>query len=118
MFELQLTPRVIHNAVPTSPFVRFLLAIINDTQGHQFMIVVAERVDSDNRVVTVGTILEKLLAEGDNGLMTMGFLAGKFISAIMSEEAGKLFLVYSRSPSSFTVPIHLVPCHLPFLCWL
>ena len=93
MFKLQLTPRVVHYAVPPSPLVRFRLTVIDDAQGHQFMIVVAEGVDFDNRVITVGTILEELLAEGNNGLMTMRFLAGKFVNPVVSKETGKLFLV-------------------------
>ena len=41
----------------------------------------------------MGTILEELLAEGNNGLMAMCLLAGKFINPVMSKETGKLFLV-------------------------
>jgi hypothetical protein len=114
MFELQLASRVIHDAVPTSPLMRFVLAAIDGTQNHQFVIVIAKRVDFDNGVINMAAILKELVAESDNVLMTMGFLAGKFINSVLSKEACKLFFVYSRSPISFMMPIHLVPFHLPF----
>ena len=116
MFELQPASRIIHDAVPTSPLMSFPLPVIDGTQSHQFVIVIAERVHFDDGVVTMGTILKELLAESDNVLLTMGLLAGKFINSVLSKEACQLFLVCSRSPSSFMMPIHLVPSHLPFSC--
>jgi hypothetical protein len=116
MFELQLASRVIHDAVPTSPLMRFVLAVIDGTQNHQFVMVVAERVDFDNGLITMGAILKELVAESDNVLMVVGFLAGKFINSVLSKEACKLFFVYSSSQSSFMMPIHLVRFHLPLSC--
>lgn len=80
------------------------------------MVILTERVDFDNRVVTVGTVLEKLLAESNNGLVAMALLAGKFINSVRSKERSKLFLVYSMSLSSFMVYIHLALFRLPFSC--